>query len=122
MTRPEAARLSIKKLRQLLTSSSRRLLILAAVFHLAVTLTIYELGRQAILPSVINNAGIAVTLAPDSTEFLKDAAYLSEQLAGGHFGEWYRTSVPHHVRLYSLSLAVLSPLLAPSVLSAEPLN
>lgn len=105
-----------------LADGSWRLLVLAAILHFAVTVTVYELGRQAVFPSFFDAHGIAVSIASDGVEVRQDAAYLSESLSRGQFRDWFFDWYPSHVRLYSISFAILSPWLAPSILSAEPLN
>jgi len=99
-----------------------RLLILAAVFHLALTLTIYGLGRRAVFPGTFDGNGIGVSFALDGAQHRADAAHLSEILARGEFHAWLTIPYPFHVKLYSISFALFGPLLGYTIVGAEPLN
>ncbi|HEX7176363.1 MAG TPA: hypothetical protein VF240_13955 [Pyrinomonadaceae bacterium] len=99
-----------------------RLLTAAAIFHLALTMTIFGLGRHGVLPGTFNHDGIAVSFAPDGVMFRDGAAGLSEILGRGEFINWATAHQPFHVKLYSICFALLGPLLGRNIISAEPLN
>jgi hypothetical protein len=103
-------------------ASGRRLLACAAIFHLAVALSILAVGRTGLLPGTFDRNGIAVSFAPDGIQFQREAARLSETIKHGHFREWFTTPFPFHVKLYSLCFALLGKLFGPTILSAELLN
>lgn len=100
----------------------RHLLIVAALFHVIVAASIFGLGRYAILPGMFDENGIAVSFAPDGIELREETATLSEGLARGQLRDWLAARAPLHVKLYSLSFALLGPLFGPGIFSAEPIN
>jgi hypothetical protein len=102
--------------------SPRRLLIAAAIFHLVVTVSIYGLGRYAVLPGTFDTNGIAVSFAPDGIIFQEEAAKLSDDLARGQIRDWLTAASPFHLKLYSICFALLRPWFGSTILSAEPLN
>ncbi len=96
-------------------------LILAAIgFHLALTMTVYLVGRFGLLPGVFDTNG---TFGNDAMLFRGEAASLAEILTRGSVSEWLSTPSPFfHVRLHSLSFAALGPWSGFTILAAEPLN
>lgn len=102
--------------------SLSRLLIVAAVFHLLFTIAIFVIGRSATLPGAFDKTGTAISVAPDGVGYLADAAILAQLLKGADFITWVNAPFNFHVKLYSICVALLSPLLGLNILSAEPLN
>ena len=102
--------------------SPRRLLIAAAIFHLVVTVSIYGLGRYAVLPGTFDTNGIAVSFAPDGIPSQQEIAELSDALARGQIRDWLTAASPFHLKLYSICFALLRPWFGSTILSAEPLN
>ena len=102
--------------------SPRRLLIAAAIFHLVVTVSIYGLGRYAVLPGTFDTNGIAVSFAPDGIKLREETAKLSDDLARGQIRHWFIAASPLHLKLYSVCFALLGPWFGSTILSAEPLN
>lgn len=82
MARMKVSLLTVCDSRRVLTHPAR-LLVLAAIFHLSITATIYGLGRSALRPGDFNADGIGASFAPDGTEFLTAAVELSEMLRSG---------------------------------------
>jgi hypothetical protein len=105
-----------------LWSNALRLLIAAAILHLAVTAVVFTLGRQALLPGTFDANGIAVSFANDGVGHREDAAKLGEILWSGRFHEWFSAAYPFHVKLYSICFAFFGAFLGFNILSAEPLN
>lgn len=99
-----------------------RLLIVAAIFHLALTITIFGLGRHGVLPRTFDRDGIAVSFARDGVMFHDGAAELSEILGRGEFINWATAHQPFHVKLYSICFSLFGPLLGKNIISVEPLN
>lgn len=99
-----------------------RLLIAAVIFHIVVTTTIYGLGHYEILPGTFDTGGIAVSIAPDGLELRKEANQLSDDLSGGKIRNWLIAPLPFHIKLYSISFALLRPWFGSTILCAEPLN
>ena len=95
---------------------------LAAIFHILITLSVYTLGRSSLSSSTFDTNGIAVSFAPDGIEFQREAAQLSDVLASGQLRAWLDAPSPFHVKLYSICFTVLGPLFGATILSAEPLN
>ncbi|HJQ33708.1 MAG TPA: hypothetical protein VJ866_16110 [Pyrinomonadaceae bacterium] len=99
-----------------------RLLLAAAVFHAAVTVAVFGLGRYGLLPGTFNRDGIAVSFAPDGLKFQAAAVGLSEALRRGDFAGWANANEPFHVKPYSICFALFGGLAGTNVVSAEPLN
>lgn len=99
-----------------------RLIASAAVFHLLVTLTIYLIGRFALLPRVFDVNGTGMFFATDSFVYRAETISLTGILTRDGMAAWLATPAPFHVRLYSLSFAAFGPVLGFNVLSAEPIN
>ena len=104
------------------TRRPRRLLLAAAIFHLAVTITIYGLGRYAILPGTFDTHGIAMSFAQDGIEDHADVTLLSEMVTRGQIRDWATAPYPFHLKLYSICFAVFGSLFGFTIISAEPLN
>lgn len=98
------------------------LLVSAAILHVLITLGIYTLAHSSVLVSTFDTNGIAVSFAPDGIKYREEAARLSDVLAGGQLRAWLLARSPFHVKLYSISFAILGPLFGDNILSAEPLN
>jgi putative peptidoglycan lipid II flippase len=99
-----------------------RILIAAAIFHLAVTIVIYGLGRYALIPGTFDHNGTAVSFAYDGIQNRTDAAELSGALLRGEVLDWLTGPYPLHVKLYSISFALFGPWLGFNIIGAEPLN
>lgn len=104
------------------TLSPRNLLIAAGVFHLLFTLSIFALARQGAFPGTFDADGTAVSFAPDGIEWLPETVKLGETLGRGQLREWMGAHSPFHLKLYSISFALLAPWLGPNILSAELVN
>jgi hypothetical protein len=100
----------------------KRLLFAAALFHLLLTVSVFTLGRNAILPSTFDTNGTAVAFASDGVAHREDAAALSQHLRSAEFGLWFSSAYPFHVKLYSISFAVFGSILGFNILGAEPVN
>ena len=98
------------------------LLIIATVLHLAMTATVFMLGRNALLPSTFDTNGTAVSFAQDGVGHREDAATLAQMLRGGEFRVWFNSPYPFHVKLYSLSFIVFGSFLGLNIVGAEPVN
>ena len=99
-----------------------RLLLAAAVLHVAVVLTIYSAGRLQLLPDTFDVNGIGVSFAIDSRSYRIEATEMSDLLHQARFSDWISYNSQFHVKLYSLSFALLGPVFGFNILSAEPLN
>jgi hypothetical protein len=74
-----------------------------------------------VAPATFGEGGIA-SFASDSRVYSLQITGLQKTLKEEGLVAWLRTPAPVHVKLYSLSYAVFSPLFGQSILSAEPLN
>ena len=99
-----------------------RLIIAALIFHLAVTATIYGLGRSALLPGTFDTNGIAKSFAPDGVKDRGSVIWLSEVLRRGQIRDWLSADYPFHFKVYSICFAVFGSWLGFTILAAEPLN
>jgi hypothetical protein len=99
----------------------RHLLLSALCVHLTVAAGADFAGRRAISPGMFGDGGIA-SFAPDSRVYLMQISALERTLKEEGTAAWLRTPAPVHVKLYSLSFALFSPLFGQTILSAEPLN
>ncbi len=100
----------------------RYLPIVAAVFHLVVTLGIFFAGRAELLPHMFDRDGIAVSFAPDGIRLRPEAAALANELTQGHFLNWLTAESPPHIKLFSICFAALEPFFGYTIISAAPIN
>jgi 4-amino-4-deoxy-L-arabinose transferase-like glycosyltransferase len=103
-------------------TSHLRYLILAAVCHIALTITIFLIGHFQLLPSTFDQNGIGLTFAIDGTSYQALASEMAGEWQNNGFVAWVQTKSPLHCRLYSLTFATFGKLLGHNILAAEPLN
>lgn len=101
---------------------ARHLLLAAAILHLSLAILIALAGLFALLPNLFDENGISGAFAFDSFLYRQKSIGLVDALMRGSFRDWFYAPLPLHVKLYSLSFAVLSPVLGFTMLSVEPLN
>jgi len=99
-----------------------RLLLIAAIMHVAMTATVFMVGRKALLPSVFDTNGTAVAFASDGVGYLDDVAALAQMLKRGELLVWVNSPYPFHLKLYSLCFAVLASTFGFNMVVAEPVN
>ncbi|HEY0379761.1 MAG TPA: hypothetical protein VGC87_22770 [Pyrinomonadaceae bacterium] len=114
--RPLAGRLSA------FFSSGRRLVVAAAVLHVALAVTLFWAGRAQVAPSFLDRDGIMESFAFDSYEYQRGAARLAGILKESGVRAWAAEPEQAHVKLIAIQFALLSPLFGYSTLSAEPFN
>ncbi len=108
-----------------LSISPRRLLILAAVLHVVLTVVITLVGKSKIVPHTFDTNGIGIAFALDSASYREEASQMAAMLRAGKFREWanYQPQLAtFHARLYSISYALFGKVLGEGVLAAEPIN
>jgi hypothetical protein len=103
-------------------SGGRRLLIAAAVLHVALALGLHWAGRAQVAPGLIDGDGIVGSFAFDSYEYRSAAVRLAGVLKEGGVLAWAAEPQPVHVKLLSLQFALFGPLSGYGTLSAEPFN
>lgn len=106
----------------LLFSSRRRLIIAAAMLHIALALGLFLAGRAQLAPSLIDRDGIMTSFASDSYDYQQEGARLVEVLRQSGVKTWATAHEPIHVKLISIEFALLAPAFGYSTLSAEPFN
>jgi hypothetical protein len=94
----------------------------AALLHVAATVSVFVVGRYALLPRFFDADGVAGSFASDSRLYMTEARLLVGELAAGRLGAWLAAPYPLHAKLYSLCFAALGWCFGFTVLSAEPLN
>jgi ankyrin repeat protein len=99
-----------------------RLLLLAAVFHLLLVVTIFLLGRDSAFTDTFDSNGIGISFAADGIEYREDAARLSETLKRGELLDWLSSRDSLQVKLYSIGFALFGSLFGQNIISIEPLN
>ena len=106
--------------------SPHRLLIAAAVLHLALVCAISLVGKAQLLPGTFDEHGIGISFAIDATGYRKEATEMAQLLRQRRFQDWmnYRSQFrsTFHFRLYSITFGLLGSLLGFGILAAEPLN
>ena len=111
-----------KSIRRLLRVTPSQWLIVAAVLHLTLTLTIFLLGHFRLLPNHFDEHGIGISFAIDGVAYRRLAGEMAETLLHRGFLSWLHLQAPLHCRLYSLGFVFPGALLGNNILAAEPLN
>ncbi|HEX5708872.1 MAG TPA: glycosyltransferase family 39 protein, partial [Pyrinomonadaceae bacterium] len=99
----------------------KHLLLFAACLHLAAAVGAYWAGRTGAFPGTFEPDGVA-SFASDGFLYRRQVVELEAKLKDEDVAAWVRARAAAHVKLYSLSFALFSPLFGPTILSAEPLN
>ncbi len=100
----------------------RRLILAATALHLVLAIGIFAAGRMHLAPAFVDRDGIMPSFAFDSYDYQRGAIELAATLRHGNFLTWARAGQPAHVKLISMSFAILGPLLGYGPISAEPFN
>jgi len=103
------------------TLTTSKLLVIAAVVHLIITTSVYAIGRLGIYQGA-DRSGCVIALSPDSATNLSEANSLADLLVQSGPVSWWEATANLHVKLYSLTLALLRSLLGVNILSVEPIN
>jgi 4-amino-4-deoxy-L-arabinose transferase-like glycosyltransferase len=103
-------------------SSRWRYVLLAAVIHIILAITIFLTGHFHVFPGTFDQNGIGLTFSIDSTTYQQVASDLAQELQRDGVTAWLNAKAPLHTRLYSLAFATFGKLLGHNVLAAEPLN
>jgi hypothetical protein len=106
--------------------SPHRLLIAAAVLHLALVGAISLVGKAQLLPGTLDEHGIGISFAIDSSSYRREATEMAQLLRQRRFQDWinYRSKFrsTFHIRLYSITFTLLGNVLGFGILAAELLN
>ena len=103
-------------------NSRWRYLLLAAVIHIILAITIFLTGHFQILPNTFDQNGVSLTFAIDGTTYQQVATDLADELQRNGIGAWLNAKAPLHSRLHSISFAIFGKLLGHNILAAEPVN
>ena len=99
----------------------RFLVLIAICVHIAVTSAVYLAAKHKVAPDTFGDGGIA-SFASDGRVYQIQIDVLDETLKQNGVTAWLQTPAPVHVKLYSLSYSLFSPLFGRTILSVEPLN
>jgi hypothetical protein len=102
-------------------SGCRRLVATGAVLHLAIALAEYISGRMGLARGFFDEQGLA-SFAVDSRQYFQRATELASILRSEGALAWWSGSDPLHIKLFSLSITVLEPVVGQNILAVEPLN
>jgi hypothetical protein len=100
----------------------RRWLLIAAAFHLLVTLVIYLIGHFDLLPNTFEENGIGLTFAADGLLYQRIISALANALRQGDFRTWLEIRAPFHCRIYSFAFVFPGSIVGYNILAAEPLS
>jgi hypothetical protein len=101
--------------------TGRRALLAAAVFHIALTLTVLGAGRSGIFPQQLDSDGIG-RFASDGVLYREQSDFLADVLLRRGVSAWLKEIAPVHARLYSMCFFWLRSILGANILAAEPVN
>jgi hypothetical protein len=97
-----------------------KLLLIASIFHIAITCLIYFSGRFALFANLFNANGIMVN--SDSAEYLTVCIRLKALLYQNGWAAWFGADFQPHTKLYSLSYVIFGWIFGDNILSFAPLN
>lgn len=106
----------------LIKQGRQRLIAGAVLIHLGLALAVFLIGRYAVLAALFDLQGTGLRFASDGIAYMSEVRALVDLLTREGPSAWIAASYPFHVKIYSLSFAVLSPVFGFTTLSAEPLN
>jgi hypothetical protein len=99
----------------------RCLILAAAILHISATLAVLITARYQLFPSQVYPTGIC-RFALDGVIYEDQVTELSNLLKTEGFARWVTWPSQLHVRLYSLSFAIVSRWVSFNILTIEPLN
>jgi hypothetical protein len=102
--------------------SLRDWLLIAAGFHILITLFVYLSGHFHLLPNAFDENGIGLTFAADGLLYQRIISALANALRQGDFRTWLEIQAPFHCRLYSFAFVFPGSIVGYNTLAAEPLN
>lgn len=104
------------------SGSRKRLFVVAAIWHITFAGVIFLVGRSQVLPQTFDTNGIGVSFAIDSRSYRIEAEDLAQLLHQRRLRDWVKYNASFHVKVYSLSCAILGNLVGFNILAVEPLN
>jgi hypothetical protein len=97
-------------------------LVVAAFFHVFVTLTVFGVGYFKLLPGTFDAYGTGISFAADGLAYRDLASEIVTRWQTEGISVWIETNAPLHLRFYSLSFRVVADLVGYNILAAEPFN
>ena len=94
---------------------------MAALFHVLVTIIIFSVGHFEILPEMFDGRGVGY-FNDDNFSYMLQLEHLLTLLEERGIFAWLQSDYTIHIKLYSLSFALLKGVFGFTILSAEPLN
>ena len=111
----------IKNNHQQIHNNLRRTFIAAAIFHILLTTLIYLIGANDLLPGMFNSRGIG-EFASDGDGYIREIISLVEILRQQGLIAFIAASSKFHIKLYTISFALLQPFFGFTILSGELFN
>jgi hypothetical protein len=93
----------------------------AGIFHVLVSILVLLVGRLGLAGGIVDARGLG-SFATDSGQYFGHAARLAALLKTDGLSAWWAAPLPIHIKLYSVSIAALGPLLGYNILAVEVLN
>ena len=100
----------------------RRFLAAAAIWHVAFVLGVFVIGRAQLAPQTFDRNGIGLSFAIDARNYRVEAETMSGLIRQANARDWAAYKASFHVKIYSLSFALVGGLVGNNILAAEPLN
>jgi len=111
----------IQRLKDLNPRRISLLIIVPVLVHLVISTVVYFVAITGAYPAAFDRHAIG-EFSPDAKLYLTQCESLTAQLRAKEFGSFVTTPAALHVKLYSVSYFLLSPLFGFTNLAIEPLN
>ena len=82
----------------------------------------FVIGRAQLAPQTFDRNGIGLSFAIDARHYRIEAENMARLMRQARGRDWAAYKASFHVKLYSLSFAVVGGLVGENILAAEPLN
>ena len=100
----------------------RRFLAAAAIWHVTFVLAVFVIGRAQLAPQTFDRNGIGLSFAIDARSYRIEAENMAGLIRQARARDWAAYKASFHVKIYSLSFALVGGLVGENILAAEPLN
>jgi hypothetical protein len=94
----------------------------AAIWHVTFVLAVFVIGRAQLAPQTFDRNGIGLSFAIDARSYRIEAEKMAGQIRQARARDWAAYKASFHVKIYSLSFALVGGLVGENILAAEPLN
>lgn len=113
--------MQLERLKTTINTRPHIALLFAAIFHVILTFSIFTVGRSGVMPQQFDRDGIG-QFADDGYKHKPVMDLLASILRHGQLGGWINSRDALHVKIFSISAAVLEPLVGSNILAIEPVN